>query len=263
MRCSEVLAIKAECIWEHNGNDSLVYAQDYIGAFTRGATKEEALAKMDREIRSYLKWRDGSAPSNDFTIEPVIVQEKDSDVKIADADSVVLFETEKPPLTLNEYQILKELALKSARDFQRLFDAIPDKNHTVLSTRKTFYGQVPVTAQEMYDHTSGVNSYYFSEIGLRTDKPVADANNARQWAGNIVEWRVRAFERLESAQTGPGLQYYLANALHNGSDGEEWTLRKVCRRFVWHDRIHARAMYRMACKTFGADTVLNIFCFDL
>jgi len=233
----------------------LIYAQDYIGAFTRGASKEEALAKMDREIRSYLQWRDGLPlpfPA-EKAIETVIIQEKVSELRIADADSDVLFESEKPPLSINEYQMLKELALKSARDFQRLFDAIPDKNRTALSTRKTFYGQVPVTAQQMYNHTSGVNSYYFGEIGVRAVR-ADDANNK---ASNIVTCRRRSFDQLESTHTGA--QNCPANRLFNGSYGEEWTLRKVCRRFVWHDRIHARAMYRMACKTFGAEAVPDIF----
>ena len=44
--------------------------------------------------------------------------------------------------------------------------------------------------------------------------------------------------------------------------GERWSLRKVLRRFVWHDRIHAKAMYRMALRTFG-EGVPNVFCFDV
>lgn len=224
---------------------------------------------MDREIRSYLQWRDGlSLPAGEI-IETAIVQEKASELRIADADSDVLFESEQRALSINEYQTLKELALKSAQDFQRLFDAIPDKNRTILSTRETFYGQVPITAQQMYDHTSGVNSYYFGEIGLRADSAVEDGGNstadsatngttnaANNIAGNIVTCRRQAFEQLERTQTGA--QHYLANRLFNGSYGEEWTLRKVCRRFIWHDRIHAKAMYRMACKTFGAEVVPNI-----
>ena len=40
-------------------------------------------------------------------------------------------------------------------------------------------------------------------------------------------------------------------------------LSKVLRRFIWHDRIHAKAMYRMAVKTFGSNVVPNIFQFDI
>ena len=37
---------------------------------------------------------------------------------------------------------------------------------------------------------------------------------------------------------------------YTAPDGELWTMRKVLRRFLWHDRIHARAMWRMARRTF-------------
>ena len=35
--------MKVNCIWEHNGNDSLLYAENCIGAFTRGESLDEAL----------------------------------------------------------------------------------------------------------------------------------------------------------------------------------------------------------------------------
>ena len=46
------------CVWEHNGDDTLLYAIDYIGAYTRGESLEIAKAKMPGEIVSYLKWLD-------------------------------------------------------------------------------------------------------------------------------------------------------------------------------------------------------------
>lgn len=29
--------MKAECVYGHNGNDTLLYSESFIGAFTRGA----------------------------------------------------------------------------------------------------------------------------------------------------------------------------------------------------------------------------------
>lgn len=81
-----------------------------------------------------------------------------------DADSDVLFQSEENALTMEEYTRLKTLALKSAIDFQKLYDSVPDKQKSNLANRKTFYGQVPRTAEEMYLHTKNVNSYYFNEI---------------------------------------------------------------------------------------------------
>ena len=120
------------CVWEHNGDDSILYADTFAGAFTRGASKEEAMLKMPEEIRRFQLWR-GETPSDDYTVE--IVQEKESDLQIRDADSDVLFITEEKPLISGEYQYLKKLALKSAEDFYTLYLSFPDKNKSALPRR--------------------------------------------------------------------------------------------------------------------------------
>ena len=233
--------MKIRCVWEHNGDDSLIYSDNFIGAFTRGRTKDIAQAKMADEVRAYLRWRNGLEPES---LETEIVQEKISELNISDADSDVLFEAEKGVLGLAEYEELKVLALRSDKDFLTLYESIPDKNKSCLPSRQTFYGQAPRTAFEMYEHTKNVNEYYFGEIGVEADNE-----------GSILSCRARGFDLLE---THPG---FLNNSVFVGSYGEEWSLRKLLRRFIWHDRIHAKAMYRMAIKTFGADTVPNIFQF--
>lgn len=229
------------CVWEHNGNDTLLYATNFVGAYTRGESLEIAKAKMPQEIVSYCNWLGMDAAGK---TEIVIVGEKRSELTIRDADSDVLFESEKAPLTAEEYKKLKALALKSAQDFLALYDSVPDKNATAAPERKTFYGKVPRSADEMYEHTKNVNTYYFAEIAV-------DANHD----GNIYECRKRGFESLESNPD------FLQNTVRKGSYGEDWSLRKVLRRFIWHDRIHARAMYRMATKVFGAESIENPFYF--
>lgn len=233
--------MEIRCIWEHNGDDSLLYAKNYIGAFTRGESLEVAIGKMPAEITSYMNWSGQFTPEE---VNVVIVQEKVSELDIKDADSDVIFTLEEEPLTLEEYIRLKALALKSATDFQKLYEAIPNKQKSNLPYRTTFYGQIPRTAEEMYLHTKNVNSYYFGEIGI-------DADNE----GTIFECRVRGFEQLE------GTSDFLSNRLQEGSYGEMWSVRKMLRRFIWHDRIHAKAMWRMAKKTFGKSEVENVFKF--
>jgi len=237
-----------KCVWEHNGDDTLLYAPDYPGAFTRGETKSAAEAKMPAEIASYIKWafrdcRDMLVfPDNQAEI--CIVQEQNSSLRIADADSDVIFETEKTPLAKEEYMHLKKLALRSAADFFAMYSSIADKCSSSSPRRETFYGKVPQTAQEMYEHTKNVNSYYFAEIDI-------DADNE----GSIYECRKRGFELLEQSAD------FLSNPVIEGSCGELWSLRKVMRRFIWHDRIHAKAMLRMAVKNFGEHSVDNTFGF--
>ena len=232
-----------KCIWEHNGNDTLLYSADCIGAYTRGESLEIAMGKMQAEVSAYILWG-GRSVSQDEKIE--IIQEKQSDLQIADADSDIIFESEKLPLTKEEYEELKSLVLKSARDFHALFESVPNKEKSCNLPRKTFYGDVPRTAQEMYEHTKNVNSYYFGEIGVDVD------NN-----GTIFECRKKGFEYLEQTKA------YLDNASVEGSYTEMWSLRKLMRRFLWHDRIHAKAMYKMAVKTFGSENVDNPYKFSI
>ena len=235
--------MKIKCVWEHNGNDSLIYSGNLIGAYTRGVSKEDALKKMESEIISYCAW---AGQSVTLPLDIIITQEKVSELNIRDADSDVIFDSERTGLINSDYNMLKELALKSAADFYRLYDSLPDKNKSCLPERDTFYGKVPRTAKEMYQHTKNVNSYYWGEIGVEVGNE-----------GTILENRTRGFEILEKSDG-----FLEANVLE-GSYGELWSLSKVLRRFIWHDRIHAKALYRMGIKTFGIEQIPNIFKFEI
>lgn len=232
-----------KCVWEHNGDDTLLYSVDYVGAYARGESLAAAAAKMKAETAAYSLWRNQSV-GQDADVE--IIQEKSSGLRIADADSDILFDSEKEPLSREEYEELKALVLKSASDFYALYSSVPNKHESCLPQRRTFYGNVPRTAQEMYEHTKNVNAYYFGEIGIEADNE-----------GTIYECRKRGFALLEQT-TG-----FLDNPVMEGSYDELWSLRKLMRRFLWHDRIHARAMYRMAVKTFGAFGAENVFRFPI
>ena len=233
--------MKIECVWEHKGNDTLLYAANLPGAYARGESLEISLSKIRKEARCYLKWTGNDMQKYD---DIRIVQEASCDLAIADADSDVLFDTEKTPLTLQEYQQLKALALKSAADFLTLYESIPTPDISGNPVRRTFYGQVPRTAREMYTHTKNVNAYYFGEIDVSTDNE-----------GTILECRHRGFESLER------IPDFLSNRTVEGSYGESWNVRKVLRRFLWHDRIHAKAMYRMALREVGP-IISNPFFFE-
>lgn len=229
------------CIWEHNGDDSLLYAVEPMGAYARGENLDAALKKMPGEVAAYYRWRRQAVPDD---LKIAVAGEKVSTLTIRDADSDVLLPSETPPLTTAEYEELKALALHSSWDFLALYESIPDKDAAASPLLQTFYGPVPRTAREMYEHTKNVNAYYFGEIGVETDN-----------GGTIFECRQRGFEALESRPD------FLQNTLYHGSYAEDWTLRKVLRRFIWHDRIHAKAMYRMGVTLFGAQNIANPFQF--
>ncbi len=229
-------------VLEYNAAGCLLYAEHFPGAFARGAKPAEALAKLPEEIGRYLCWRDGA-----FCAQPVevrVVQSKQSVLQLHDADTDILFESEKGPLPEAEYRRLKALVLRSARDFQTLFDAIPEPRVPLLARRETFYGALPVTAEEMYRHTNEAAGYYVGEIGAERD-----------CLDRIEPNRLRAFSAIEACPD------FLRNRTFAGSYGEAWTLRKVLRRFLWHDRIHARAMLRAARRRWDGAALCDQFCF--
>jgi hypothetical protein len=147
-------------------------------------------------------------------------------------------------LSQEEYASLKSLVIRSARDFEQLYLSIPDKTQTALRPRQTFYGPMPRTAQEMYRHTNSVTSYYLGEIGVQ-------AKNL----ANVVENRSNALELIESRA------HFLDTTVYTGQFGEEWSLRKALRRFIWHDRIHAKAMYRMGVRIWGQQAIEDPYFF--
>lgn len=234
--------MKIKAVDEYNENGHLMYAENFIGAYVRGATREDALKKFPDEIARYSCWRE--LPLTDAAVDVEVVQEKRSSLQICDADSDVLWTSETLPLTEKEYRQLQELALKSAADFLKLYASVPKKDAALRMPRPTFYGAVPATAREMYEHTKNVNSYYFGEIGVTApDEP------------DIYRCRQLGFEEAEKR---PG---FLCNSVFEGSGGELWSLRKVCRRFIWHDCIHAKALYRRAVNLFGEGCIENPFRF--
>lgn len=96
--------MKLRCVWEHNGGDTLLYAADYPALTQEARAWHAALAKMPHEARAYAAW----ARLPDPKFEAVeIVQEHESRLQIADADSDVLFDAEKAPLTWEAYTVLK------------------------------------------------------------------------------------------------------------------------------------------------------------
>ncbi|MDE6879901.1 MAG: hypothetical protein K2P20_00915 [Oscillospiraceae bacterium] len=232
-------------VLETNGAGVLLYAENFPGTFVRGASLNEAMAKWPRELASYLRWRDGAPPGR-LTVRARIIQEKRSNLQVEDADSDVLFDSEQGPLTQADYAALRALCLRSAEDFLALYESVPDRDRPLSPPRETFYGPVPRTAAEIYQHTKNVNNYYFGEIGV-------DVGNAP----DILQCRREGFTLLEG-QTG-----FLDNRVFDGSYGEQWSLRKVLRRFLWHDRIHARALTRLAARAWGRNGTSDPFCFAL
>lgn len=238
------MAYSVTVVREFQQEANLYFVVEHPGAFVRGRSAAEALAKLDGEVRSYLRWTGGTCPSGVCPVQAEVVQEYRSARCVADGETEVLLDTERQAMSQEAFERGKALLLASARDLQAMFDAIPNKNISNRPPRQTFYGPVPRTAQEMYDHVNEMTAALLSKLGLETDN-----------VGQLYYNRMQAVSELED------IFQQVNGAVLTDASGELWTLGKVLRRFLWHDRIHGRAMYRMAAALWGKIIVPNPFFF--
>lgn len=216
---------------EYSENGCILWSLGCPGAFARGRSREAAAAKLPSDVAAFCRWAGWDVPGGEVDI----VEEKyQPDMKVEDADSDMIFARERQPLTAEEYAALRGLVLKSARDLDTLYASVPDPDAPLGEPRATFYGEYPNTARRMFAHTNSVTAYYVGEMGAEVDSLPGCHEN-----------RLNGLTAMET------LPDFLELPPVEGSYGEEWSVRKVLRRFLWHDRIHARAMYRRAKAVWG------------
>jgi hypothetical protein len=203
---------------------------DLPGAFVRGKDEEEALSKIRQEAKSYLDWLGILRPT---PTRWQVVQRHCCELMVEDADGEILLDADRNTLAEEEFQILAKLVYRSARTFRTVYDSSALKQWVDSSrVRRTFYGECPKTIQEIFDHVDATQHYYFARAGLTPSKERMGFLATRKLYVNGIE-------RLFRSQ-GNSKVYDL--------DNELWTLKKILRRFVWHDRIHGKAITRILAK---------------
>ena len=233
-----------EVIAEYNEKGAMLWADAYPGAYSRGETVSKALEKFPKALSEYAEWAHGTPMPHLAESDFVVTHAYQTDLHVDDADSDVLFPSERLPMDMTEYTQKKQLCIRSAQHFEKLVASIPQKDRALRKSRRTFYGKIPCSAREMAEHTNNTLEYYASAIGIPFENE-----------DGLVENRKRLFRAIESTPD------FLSARVYTAKDGEQWTLKKLMRRILWHDRIHAHALYRLAITFWSKDRIANPFCF--
>lgn len=229
---------------EQSPNGIMLHLVDLPGAFSRARMFRYAINKVPYEAEMYWRWIGKSFDDSGYNIE--VIQKENTRAQIDDGDTQILVLRDKI-MEQPYYEQLKKLALKSAEDFKKLYDSVPDKEfNDVKKNRTTFYGKVPSSAKEMLAHADFVKDFYLNRIDISFGE---DQND-------FVANRVKCIKLIEADEKAYKNKVIVKNE-------ESWTTAKVLRRFIWHDRIHARALYRFAVREWGEDKICNPFKFDL
>jgi len=227
---------------EYN-NGFTAYSAELTGVYGRGKTEAEAIRKLIDDTYDYCNWSEEKLPKD---MKIAVTNRYKTELDVSDADGDILLESEKGVLTEKEYEKAKQLCIQSAFSVKVLYDSIPDvdiidKNKYNV---KTFYGLKPATPKEMFNHiTSVIIDYYAWIFKIDTEKE------------GIISAVCGIFDKLEERGD------YLNNEIFV-YENEQWNTKKLLRRIIWHNRIHAKAMYKLAKSYFG-DKITNSFQFDI
>ena len=218
-------------IYETNGLGFLGWITDLPGAYIRGKTLEEARGKVNKEIALCTEWLNFEK-AIDMQINEEI---KKSDLHIEDADSDIIFDSELIDFDKKEvFLFWCDKVLLSGTKTEEIYKRMKNKSLIdITMKRKTFYGDVYCTINDQYRHIVNVQNYYLNQIG--TEMNIAD------------ELRLNRMEFVEKLK-----EKYLkeGNKLYR-NESEDWTVKKLIRRTIWHDRIHIRAIERMEKRLSG------------
>lgn len=213
---------------ETNGRGFHGFIVELPGAYVRGPLEEEALYKAPSEAKSYLSWlgqERGRFPKA-RTIQTHLCQ-----LMVEDADCEIILDEDRQPMTNREFRQLVELAKYSGLTFTKLYDSVELRDWIDASrVRTTFHGPNMKTIQEIFSHVKRTQYYYLSRIGIPFIEDKADS---------FMKIRNLSLDSLAARFRENG------NSKVHTVDNEIWTLKKVLRRFIWHDRIHGKAVTRM------------------
>ena len=212
-------------IFETNGKGFMGWIAELSGAFVRGATADEVRRKIPSEFVAYAEWLQIAVADLAIHREETVV----TTAAVEDGDTNICLEVDRQPLQtdcdLEYYCRLMEL---SAEQVRRVFDVCSNRDVVAPSkNRRTFYGPVYATVEAQYQHVVRCQQYYLESVGISLNLE-----------GDLRSSRLQVVKAIRTKGRAEG------NVLCSSAD-EDWTLRKVIRRMIWHDRIHARAMARM------------------
>ncbi len=201
---------------------------EYPGAFVRGESEARALEKVQGEVKGYLAWLGANQSPGHLLVE--VVQRHKCSLMVEDADSEILLDADASEMNASEFELRVELCRYSGTTFLSLYDTVKFKDWVDDSKkRKTFYGDAPSSIRATFDHVRRTQYYYLSRTGI----------SFAERAQDFLDIRGYCLDRISELYARD------RNSLVFQADNESWTLKKILRRFVLHDRVHGKAIVRM------------------
>lgn len=217
------------------------------GCFTRGETRKEVLEALPQEISHYLGFletkRQIFAKS---TVDFRVVEEIHGIPELGEAGgAVALFTSDKGPVSEGEFQVFLDLMQWNREELLALVNPLPEKTLNARPFPDKW------TIIETLRHVANAEEWYISRLGTTAQKEYESFINnsqSKHEAQAVVErlatTRHGAIHVLR-ASFSRGVPDMFTRAEYTKYPEEQWTFRKVLRRFVEHEREHIGTIKRV------------------
>jgi len=212
--------------YETNGKAFMGWLDELIGSYVRGKTIEEANDHISDELCDYCKWLE--LENEGFSVGTWTIVHNNA--VIEEGDSYIILDNEKSERVEDDrFEILMNYLTISAENTNSIYQNSKEVNKCVEKmAAPTFNGGDHSTIRKQMLHIISAQEYYLRNIGIDITLPKSIISCRKEVIGYLMD---------KNAREG--------NKIYQAKDGELWTITKVIRRIIWHDRFHAREINEM------------------
>lgn len=231
---------------EHGERWWYAHVAELPGCFTRGETREEVLHALPQEIDRHLSFlREKGRPSPETT-KFLVSQEIHGITELGEAGgAVALFDTDERPVSKKDLDVFLESMQWNREELLRVVRPLPEKARDARPIHDKW------TINETLNHVANAEEWYISRLGEdiqeecegyieRLDSSLQGNDVLRR----LAVTRQGAVHALRAAFSR-GVRGTFTRAKYTSHPEEQWTFRKVLRRFVEHEREHIDTIRRV------------------
>ena len=201
------------------------------GCFSSATTQEEATAQVPTRIGEYFDWLKRNGQASPPAKEPIEMEAPEvfrSFPSQNDYTVNVFFEDDRKPLDYQEVEYHLWLLDCTRRDLPAVVRQLPRE-----TLNRPVAEEVQGSIEGILSHVAGAENWYLDRLSLALpDEEMPEGPLAR------LE-RIRAYTRTRLPElVDDGRVVELV--------GEQWSVRKVLRRALWHERDHTNHIAQLA-----------------
>ena len=213
----------------------LAWIPSCLGFATWGETENEVLAKVPDRLQEYIRFRERCGV-------PCTLGSELPELEVAEqvSGNEILFDWDYQPVTPSLIDETIDLLRATRADLLRLVAELSDNAldwnppYRRFSTWATWR-----TIRQILVHIANVEThYYLPNIGIRPT--VSPADSKVPWQHNLLKHRNVTTEALQKLKAEQDL-----SRIHLLDAGGGWSVGKVLRRLVWHERLHSKSIDRI------------------